>query len=140
MKSENKVLSEKSKYYIDTATYCAVIHYVRLYAKWLSEYNALSHSVKSPAAEPLPPSGVISDSTANLAERRAILAGRMKEIEDTCVEAAPDICNLLLYAVTTPGVGFRELEGMGIECSRNTYYRKRRKFFYLLAKKLDFIS
>lgn len=140
MKPENRTLTTDSPYYLDQDTYAVMRHYVLMYSRWNNEYNALSHSVKSPSPEPLTPNGMISDSTANLAERRATLAGRMKEIEETVHEVAPDIDSFLLYAVTTAGVSFEELERMGISCSKRAYFRKRRQFYYALAKKISFIA
>lgn len=122
MKSEDKVLSKGSKYYLDPALYSALVHYTKIYSKWLNEVRALER---------------MNDDTSK--RRLKMLEGRMRDIEDVCDEVAPEFSPLLLYAVTTHGVGYYELETMGIEVSRNTYYAKRRKFFYFLAKKLNLI-
>jgi hypothetical protein len=60
---------------------------------------------------------------------------RMKLVETTCKEADPELYDCLLEGVTT-GKSYENLAAMhDMPCSRDTYYDRYRKFFYLLSKK-----
>ena len=57
-------------------------------------------------------------------------------IEQTVIEADPDIYQYILKAVTEEDVTYRYLNMiMGIPCSHNTYYDRRRRFYWLLDKR-----
>ena len=57
-------------------------------------------------------------------------------IEQTAIEADPYIYQYLLKAVTQEGVTYGYLKMMmEIPCSHNTYYDRRRKFYWLLDKR-----
>jgi hypothetical protein len=136
--TELETLSPKSKYYLTKAQFRTVYYYAKQYPEWLNEYNALNHSVKSPAPgnDSGGSNGTVSDTTALLGARRAALRSRMEIIEDLCEEVAPEISNYLLLGVTGDGVGYQELDNMNIPCGRNTYYSKRRIFYHRLYQTL----
>ena len=82
-------------------------------------------------------SGGTGNATEDLAIRRAMLSKNCELVEQTCIEADADIYQWMLKAVTNEGIGYTYLkERMDIPCSRNTYYERRRKFYWLLSKKI----
>ena len=82
-------------------------------------------------------SGGTGNATEDLAIRRAMLSKNCELVEQTCIEADEGIYQWILKAVTNEGIGYTYLkERMDIPCSRNTYYERRRKFYWLLSKKI----
>lgn len=77
-----------------------------------------------------------SDGTAHLAMKRAELERKCQLIERTAMEADSEIYPYILKAVTNEYVGYNYLQTiMDIPCSRNTFYDRRRKFYYLMSMK-----
>ena len=61
----------------------------------------------------------------------------MEIIESTVREADESLYPWLLKGVTNENISYNYLRNvMGIPCGKNTYYEKRRKYYYLLAKKI----
>ena len=77
-----------------------------------------------------------SDGTAHLAMKRAELEIKCQLIERTAMEADSEIYPYILKAVTNEHVGYNYLQTiMDSPCSRNTFYDRRRKFYYLMSMK-----
>ena len=58
-------------------------------------------------------------------------------VERCAMEADPDLFKWIMWGVTNEDVTFNTLKALkGIPCERDTYYDRRRKFYYLLSKKL----
>lgn len=71
--------------------------------------------------------------TQRLAIRRMQLEENCRLVEQTAIEADPGLYEYILKAVTDEDVTFRYLKlVMGIPCSHNTYYDRRRRFYWLL--------
>ena len=79
------------------------------------------------------PGGEISDKTAKLAMRAVELDGYMRLVVRCCKEADNYIWTWLLEGVTE-GVSYGALAARGIPCSKDYYYDRYRKFFWLLDK------
>lgn len=79
----------------------------------------------------------IGQPTENSALRNAQLVDKVQLIEQTAIEAAPDIYQYIILAVTNEGYTFNYLKMMkGLPCGKDKFYDRRRKFFYLLSKKI----
>lgn len=60
---------------------------------------------------------------------------KMRLIEECCYAASDEIGNYILKAVTE-GLSYVNLQMMhGIPCSRDMFYDRYRKFFYILSRK-----
>ena len=58
-------------------------------------------------------------------------------IEQTAKESDENLSAYILEAVTNEDVTFKRLEvTLNIPCSRNTYYDRRRRFYWLLSQKI----
>lgn len=80
-----------------------------------------------------------SDATQQLAIRRAQLAKNCEMVEQTAMDADPEIYQYLIKAVTDENVTYRYLEMvMGIPCGRKMYYDRRRKFYWLLDQRKNY--
>lgn len=76
-------------------------------------------------------SGRTSDRTADTAIKRTELQRDLELIEQTAMEADAEIYQYIINHVAD-GV---PVEYLGVPCSRATFYRRKRKFFWLLDKK-----
>ena len=77
------------------------------------------------------------DRTSALAERLIKLREKCELIEQTAVEAAPDIYPYILEGVTRDWATCEYLKmSKGMPCGKDMYYARRRKFYYLLSTKI----
>lgn len=74
----------------------------------------------------------VGDITGNCVEERSIYFERMKVIEQAAIETDPYLASYILKAVTE-GHPYNYLKTrLEIPCSRDTYYDRYRRFFWLL--------
>lgn len=79
----------------------------------------------------MPKSTLVNLPVENQALKLTSLDDDIKLIEQTALEAAPDICQCIIKSVTE-GITY---EYMAVPCGRKQFYEARRKFFYLLSQK-----
>lgn len=127
----------QKKYQISKHRFAEVYHFCLQYNEWLEELEYETDTVKSIGITDMPVHHSNSDSTAKLASRRAELLRKCELVEQTALEADGDIGQYILKAVTNEGISFHFLKKkMNIPCEKNMYYDRRRKFYWLLSKKL----
>lgn len=126
------------KYKLNTAEYLSTKYYALRYNDWLAEYNALKDSMGAIVADDMPHAvNNISDPTERLAERRAVLSTKMQVIENTAKEASRELWKYIFIMVTTEGMTFDRLKAEhNVPCEKDMFYDRRRKFYYLLSKKI----
>lgn len=67
------------------------------------------------------------------------MAKNCEMVEQTAMDADPEIYQYLIKAVTDENVTYRYLEMvMGIPCGRKMYYDRRRKFYWLLDQRKNY--
>ena len=128
-------LSNKSKYWIPKHRYYELKHYCLQYPHWKELYEKLGNMLAAHNME----EAIEGNGDANPTERYAIIRAEcdkaMKLVQRTCKDAAPDIWQYLLAAVTE-GAPFVKLQTQSeIPCSKDLYYDRYRKFFYLLSQR-----
>ena len=112
-------------------------HYCLQYNEWQDELKYKCDTVRSIEITDMPTVHNNSDATQNLAMRRAELSNKCKLIEDTAKEADEELCQYILKAVTNEGITYNYLRMVcNIPCGKNMYYSVRKKFYYLLSKKI----
>lgn len=128
-------LSVKNKYYIHKHRHYELKHFCLQYPSWKKECVELEiPSIASSAAERMPSSNIPGDPTSKLAVRRAYYSERIKLIERITKEADEFLHEYILRGVTE-GLSFTYLKSkLGIPCSRDTYYDRYRRFFWLLSE------
>ena len=126
-------ISSKSKYWIDKHRYYELKHFCLQYSTWKRTYAALLElSVTSSLLESSSAGTGHSDLTAKYATRRALYADRINLIEQSAKEADEDLYFYILKAVTE-GLSYTYLKTkLEIPCSRDTYYDRYRRFFWIL--------
>ena len=126
-------LSKKNKYWIDKNRHYELKYFCLQYPLWKKAYELLdglhicSYDLTGGSRSNLP-----GDITGNCVEERSIYFERMKAVEQAAVEADPYLASYILKAVTE-GLSFSYLKTrLEIPCSRDTYYDRYRRFFWLL--------
>lgn len=131
-------LSVKNKYWIDKHRFYELKHFCMQYLTWKKTYNAIDElSMSSSVFDRLPSSNIPGDLTAKYAMRKAYYAEKINMIEKAAMEADEDLYIYILKAVTE-GLSFTYLKSrLEIPCSRDTYYDRYRRFFWLLSELRD---
>lgn len=126
----------RSKYGISKNRFKELYYWCLQYHEWRDELRYKADTVRSIEITDMPAVHGGSDPTQQLAVRRAELEQNCQMIEETAMEADPDIYQFLLKAVTNEDITYRYLKMiMGIPCGKKMYYDRRRKFYWLLDQK-----
>ncbi|MBQ6734863.1 MAG: hypothetical protein IJR00_08145 [Lachnospiraceae bacterium] len=117
---------------------------VRAYAKeypyWIKKRAYMSSTTRSQRLdEPQGNAKGAGRPTENLAIKRAQLSKKIDMIEKIVREVDPFIYKYLLKGVTE-GTTYEKLQSSGMTCSRNTYYSRRREFYYKLSQKMRLLG
>lgn len=133
---DTRPVNEK-KYNISKDRFCELKYRCYQYPEWREELANLTNTVKAiqygQEGKGSPSQG---SATEQLAIRRMELEEKCKIVEQTAIEASPDLYSWILKAVTQEGVTFNNLRMMeGMDCKNTDYYEARRKFYWLLDKK-----
>ena len=134
MKSE---LSEKNKYFINKYRYYELKYFCLQYPAWKRAYDSIEAVVHSTSLiKPRKEKG-----NSSLVEKCAIAkehyAKKMKVVEQTAIETDEELYGYILKGVTE-GLSYDVMNAKNpIPCSRDTYYDRYRRFFFLLSKFKD---
>lgn len=124
-------ISRKNKYWIDKHRHYELKHFCLQYPEWKRAYRS-SPAVSLSVSEQLSASISHSDPTARQAIRKMRYIERIRLIEHTAEQADEQLHNYILKAVTE-GLSYTHLRTkLNIPCSRDMYYDRYRKFFWLL--------
>lgn len=129
------VLSMKNKYWIEKHRYYELKHFCLQYPTWRKTYATLDGFGKKPSDTLIfAHTNEISDPTAKCAMAKAFYSERIAMIERVAVQTDPDLANYILKAVTEE-LSYDYLKTkLDIPCSKDTYYDRYRRFFWLLHK------
>ena len=126
-------LSKKNKYWIPKNRFYELKYFCLQYPLWKYAYEQLdglyicSYDLSNVSKSNLP-----GDPIGNCVEERTRYFERMHAVEKAAVEADPYLASYILKAVTE-GHSFTYLKSrLEIPCSRDTYYDRYRRFFWLL--------
>lgn len=134
--SKIRTLNE-DKYNISKHRFKELYYFCLQYDEWKDELKYKTDNLKSQELSSTPISHSNSSTVENLAIRRQQLESKCKLIEQTAMETDTELYQYIIKAVTNEYVTYKYLQTiMNIPCSRNTYYDRRRKFYYLLSKKI----
>ena len=127
-------LSKKNRYWIPPERYYELKHFCLQYPDWKREYLAvdpMAHEFEQ--GEKLSATNRVEDRTALCAERKIECSQNMVLIEECCEKADPDLARYIFKAVTS-NLGYTYLKSrLGMPCSKDTYYDRYHKFFWLLS-------
>jgi len=124
------------KYEMSKHRFFELYHFCMQYNEWKDELKYNTDTIGSICNDGMPRSSNITDGTGQLGIRRAILSKNCEIVEQTAIETDSEIYQYIIKAVTNDGITYNYLKMvMGIPVSHNTYYDKRRKFYWLLSQK-----
>lgn len=131
-------LSKKNKYWIDKNRFYELKYFCLQYPLWKKAYELLDGvSVCSYDLTRVSGSSLPNDITANCVEERSIYFERMQTVERAAIDADPYLASYILKAVTE-GLSYTYLKSrLEIPCSRDTYYDRYRRFYWLLDSARD---
>jgi hypothetical protein len=127
-------ISEKNKYYIDKHRYYELKHFCLQYKEWKKIYALCNETIIfTSSLDRTASSNTPSDLTAKYAIKRVTYSEKIKLIEETAKKADELLYPYILRAVTE-GLSYTYLKSrLEIPCSRDTYYDRYRRFFWLLS-------
>lgn len=126
------------KYALSKTEFLSAKYFALRYKEWKDKYQVLSDTSKAISYDQdrVQSSGDY-DPTETTGIRMAELSRNIGLIEDTVREAGAEIYKWMLLGVTDEGATYNYLRmSKGIPCGKNMYFEKRRKFYYLLSKKI----
>lgn len=128
-------LAETNKYWISKHRHYELKHFCLQYPIWKKEYITLGvPTISTSVLDRLPSGNNPSDPTASYAMRRVYYAERIDLIEKIAKEADKYLYEYILRAVTE-GLSYTYLKTkLKIPCSRDMYYDRYRRFFWLLSE------
>ena len=99
--------------------------------------SGLTDTSKAIQYSDMPKGNINPDPTGDLVERRESLVRNVDLVEQCAKEADGELYQWIMWGVTNEDVTFNTMKVLkGIPCERDTYYDRRRKFYYLLSKRL----
>lgn len=128
-------LSKKNKYWISKARYYELKYFCLQYPRWKKAYSELiEYGVAVSNISNEFRNNEISDPTAKIAIMKLYCMDRIEMIEKTALATDKYLFNYIILGVTE-GRSYTYLKTkLGIPCSRDTYYDRYRRFFWLLSQ------
>jgi len=128
-------VSLKNKYHIDKHRHYELKHFCLQYPVWKKAYADFEDvSIPLSTIDKMPTSNIPGDPTAKRAIAKAQLMERIKLIEQAAEEADRYLYDYILKAVTE-NLSYTYLKSkLDIPCSRDMYYDRYRRFFWLLSE------
>ena len=131
-------VSENNKYHIDKHRHYELKHFCLQYPRWKKEYKEYTDIGPNLSRfEALYSGNSHSDPVFNWVAKREYYAERIKLVEQAAMDTDTELWSYILTGVTN-GVSYTYLKNiLQIPCSRDTYYRRYRKFFWILNELRD---
>lgn len=132
-------LRHTGKYELSKHVFAHAYHYAMQYQEWKAEHKAIKDTALKGIAYDGDKANTqgIPDPTMEIASRRLYLESKMRIVEDTCRESDAFIWMYLLRGVTEEGSTYNKLRAAGMPCGKNYYYDRRRRFYWLLSRKIS---
>ena len=127
-------VSKKNQYHISKHRMYELKHYCLQYHYWvdaLADINFIqSHGLSFASLK----SSVIPNPTADIAEIRELLVKHI-EIVERCARKTDEVIGPYILRAVIEGWGYEKIKAReNVPCSKPTYYKLYRRFFWLLDK------
>lgn len=130
-------LSNKNKNHINKYRYLELKNYCLQYPDWVHDYYAADQVLQTREFTGASKSSYISDPTANYAIVKEQYSKHIKNVEKAAWETDEFLFSYILKGVTE-GLSYDVMNAKdNIPCSRDTYYDRYRRFFFILDKIRD---
>lgn len=128
--------SKKNNYWISKHRYYELLHWCRQYEEWVKERDDLLSTLPTTRYQ----DGIRSSNQDSYVENIVIklekLNSKINMLKNTAFESDTDIYEYIIVSVTK-GKGYTYLkEVKGIPCSKNYFYERYRRFFWILSNKI----
>lgn len=133
-----KVMSKK--YNISQNRYRQLYYYCLQYQEWKDELKYKYDTSKALVVDDMPHSKTnnITNPTQDTAMKCAELAHKIATIEEAAKLTDPALYKYILKHVTNPNINYEYLSShMNIPCSKNTFYDRRKKFYWILSQNVE---
>ena len=132
-----KIRPITKKWTLEKHEFYAVYHYALSYEALVRKRAELRASeIKGLAYDGMPHAKDPGDPTGSIASKIAELTVKIDAIEQTADEVDPELAEWILYAATHE-VSYEYLKlKKDMPCGHSKYYTLRRKYYYLLSKKV----
>lgn len=139
---KDKQLSTKNPYYLPDAAFRNAFYFALRYHEFVDKLETLGDGARGISYDSQPHGDSKGTALEDLAIKRAKISARIDLIVSSCVEADRELAPWLFKAVTNRNIGYEYLDQIGVDgkqipCGSSKYYNRRRKFYYILAQKLD---
>jgi len=131
-------ISTNNKYWIDKHRHYELKHFCLQYPAWKKAYSDFDDSsLPLSMIDNVPTSNLPGDPTAKRAVMKAYFSEKMNLIERAAIEADRYLCDYILKAITEE-LSYTYLKAkLDIPCSKDMYYDRYRRFFWILNKLRD---
>ena len=127
----------KDKYKISDYRFRELYYFCLQYEEWKQELKDKKNPLKGMQYSGAPASGNPGNPTATAGIECAELSNKCDLVEQAAKAADPELWEYILYAVTHDKISFDTLKAQkNIPCERDRYYNSRRKFYFVLDKKM----
>ena len=128
-------LSKRNKYWIDKNRYYELKHFCLQYKQWKELYCMLDGAAKRvPDYIPSSVTNRYTDPTMKAAMGALYCHDHIKMVEEAAQRTDVDLGSYILTAVTEGRSYESMLTRYSVPCSRDTFYDRYRKFFWILDK------
>jgi len=125
------------KYNISAHRFQELYHFCMQYNEWVVALAVESDTLHSPGITGMPMTHSNSDATSKLALKRAEYQKKKELVEECAQLADKELAKYIILSVTNENYTYPYLEKhTDIPCSRNTFYDRRKKFFWILSNKI----
>lgn len=128
-------ISTKNKYWIDKHRHYELKHFCLQYPAWKKAYSEYDNpSMPLSMIERMPTDNMPTDPTAKRAMMKVRYSEKIDLLEKVALETDRYLGSYILRAVTE-NLSYTYLKAkLEIPCSRDTYYDRYRRFFWLLSE------
>ena len=128
--------SQKTSYCLPKEDYITAVHYALRYPTLLADLPPADSGSAIRYDRERVQSSIQYDATSDIAMKRTAIAEKLKIIDDTILEVAPDNLEHFLKLGVCYGFTYDQLLGRKMPMSRNQYYEMRRHFYFNLIQKI----
>lgn len=130
-------LSRNNKYWISKHRYYELKHFCMQYSIWKKAVSEIGSTGTTSTFEWIPSSSLPGNPTANLALMKIAYSRNIDMVEKAAEESDKFLANYILKAATE-GLSYTYLKyRLGMPYSRDLYYDRYRRFFWLLSNERD---
>lgn len=134
--TQYRVPKKTSKYYVPEQVYLTVVHFCRQYPLWKAELEINPNTQKAiDYSRDVVQTSNQFDQTSEIAMDRKMIEDKKELVEKTAHEVAGVLAKWLLLGVGH-GLTYYQLVDKGIPCGKDMYYDIRRKFYFVLSKRI----